>query len=88
MHAKKRYLAAAAGVAASLAIAAPVADASAATAPDFSLPALDGLPAMDFIAPSVSGYAYARGTAAVNDVFNGPTVVQIINGPADSSIIG
>ena len=90
MHAK-RHMTVLAGVAAALAIAAPIAGASDGTtpgaSPDFVLPAYGGLPEMDFYGPSVGGFLYAQGSPAVDDVLNGPTVVQIANGSAESSII-
>jgi hypothetical protein len=85
-----------------LAIAAPIADAGAATTPatypGFSLPAFASLPAfygvplygaaLSFVYPSVGGLAFAKGPTVINSVANGATVVQIVNGAAGSSIIG
>jgi hypothetical protein len=71
-----------------LAIAAPIADAGAATMPDtypgFSL---DGVP-LFIVDPSAGSVAVAIGPTVINDVFNGATVVQSVNGAADSSVIG
>ncbi|MDQ1541024.1 MAG: hypothetical protein QOH29_1750 [Actinomycetota bacterium] len=71
-----------------LVIAAPIADAGAATTPGacpgFSF---DEVP-LSFVAPSVGSVAFARGPTVINDVFNGATVVQSVNGAACSSVIG
>jgi hypothetical protein len=87
MRLAKRSAAAAALVGA-LVIAAPIAGAGAATTPGacpgFSL---DGVP-WSFVAPSVGSVAFARGPTVINDVFNGATVVQSVNGAACSSVIG
>jgi hypothetical protein len=86
-----------------LAIAAPIADAGAATTPGpypgFALPAFASLPAfgslsafygvpLSFAYPSVGGMFFAKGPTVVNSVANGATVVQIVNGAAASSVIG
>jgi hypothetical protein len=88
MHSLKQRVAAVAAVLGALAIAAPIADAGAATTPGtypgFSL---DGLP-LSFVDPSVGGMAFAKGPTVINDVFNGATVVQSVNGAAYSSVIG
>jgi hypothetical protein len=80
--------AAVAGVVGALAIAAPIAGAGAAPTPDafpgFPLPAIDGMPSL--LDPSVGAVAIARASPAINDVFNGPTVVQVSNGGAQSFI--
>ena len=39
-------------------------------------------------APSVGSVAFATGPTVINDVFNGATVVQSVNGAACSSVIG
>jgi hypothetical protein len=36
----------------------------------------------------VGGMAFAHGPTVINDVFNGATVVQSVNGAAYSSVIG
>jgi hypothetical protein len=41
-----------------------------------------------FVDPSVGGMAYAHGPTVINDVFNGATIVQSVNGAAYSSVIG
>jgi hypothetical protein len=88
MHSLKRRVAAVTAVLGALAIAAPIADAGAATTPDiypgFSL---YGVPP-SFVDPSVGGMAYAHGPTVINDVFNGATIVQSVNGAAHSSVIG
>jgi hypothetical protein len=88
MHSLKQRVAAVAAVLGALAIAAPIADAAAATTPatypGFSL---DGLP-LSFVDLSVGGMAFAKGPTVINDVFNGATVVQSVNGAACSSVIG
>jgi hypothetical protein len=80
--------AAAAALLGALVIAAPIAAAGAATTPaacpGFSL---DGVP-LSFVAPSVRSVAFATGPTVINDVFNGATVVQSVNGAACSSVIG
>lgn len=58
--------AAAAALLGGLVIAAPIADAGAAT----------------------TTVAFAEGPTVINDVFNGATVVQSVNGAACSSVIG
>jgi hypothetical protein len=114
MQLTKRSVAALAGVAGALAIAAPIADAGAATTPaalpafslpTFSLPTLGSLPALgslptiaslpafsgvpiSFVGPSVGFVGVAIGPTVINSVFNGATVVQVVNGPAGSSVIG
>jgi hypothetical protein len=78
-----------AGVAAVLAIAAPIADASATTpaaSPGFPLPAFAGVPP-SFVGPPAGSMAVAVGPTIIGAVFNGPTVVQVTNAPA-SSVVG
>jgi hypothetical protein len=94
-------MAALAGVTAALAIAAPIGDASAATTPGAghpftdwaSLPAFGGpwgfaWPPLTFVGPEIGYSAYARGPTVINDVFNGATIVQVVNGGAFSSVVG
>jgi hypothetical protein len=99
-----KRVAAVAGALGALAVAAPVADASAATTPTFAgfhLPALTAAPALtgfhlpaftpaplSFIGPSVGFVGVAIGPTVIGSVFNGATVVQVVNGPAGSSVIG
>jgi hypothetical protein len=84
----KRRVAAVTAVLGALAIAAPIADAGAATTadiyPGFSLYGVTP----SFVDPSVGGMAYAHGPTVINDVFNGATIVQSVNGAAYSSVIG
>jgi hypothetical protein len=103
MHLTKRSVGALAGVVGALAIAAPIADAGAATTPAFalptftmptfaslpafSLPAFSGVP-ISFVGPSIGFVGVAIGPTVINSVFNGATVVQVVNGPAGSSVIG
>jgi hypothetical protein len=88
MHSSKRRVAAVAAVLGALAIATPVADAGAATAPG-TYPGFSfyGVP-LSFVDPSVGGMAFAEGPTVINDVFNGATIVQSVNGAASSSVIG
>jgi hypothetical protein len=91
MNTTTRYAAALAGVAAALAIAAPIADASATTTPaafpGFPLPAFAGVPPSS-VGPPAGSMAVAVGPTIIGAVFNGPTVVQVTtNGPA-SSVVG
>jgi hypothetical protein len=70
------------------------------TLPAFTgLPAFAGLPAftgvtpaagvpISFIGPSVGFVGVAIGPTVIGSVFNGATVVQVVNGPAGSSVIG
>ena len=100
-----KRLAAVAGALGALAIAAPIADASAATTtPPFAgfhfpaltaSPALTGFqlpaftsPGLSFIGPSVGFVGVAIGPTVIGSVFNGATVVQVVNGPAGSSVLG
>jgi hypothetical protein len=91
-----------AGVLGALAVAAPIGGASAATTPAafagfhlptfgslpaFSFPAFSGVP-LTFVGPSVGFVGVAIGPTVINSVFNGATVVQVVNGPAGSSVIG
>jgi hypothetical protein len=83
----KRGVAAVAALLGALAIAAPIAQAGVATTPDtypgFSLYWVPPF----FVEPSVGGMGYAIGPTVINDVFNGATVVQSVNGPTFSSVI-
>jgi hypothetical protein len=81
------------GVIAALAIAAPVAEASAATPVVIPVPNIYGLPAL--LAPllsGVGGYVGYVGVAiagpAIGDVFNGGTTVVISSSPAFGTTIG
>jgi hypothetical protein len=61
--------------------------------PAFSLPATGSLPAfqgvpLTFVGPSVGFVGVAIGPTVIGSVFNGATVVQVVNGPAGSSVIG
>jgi hypothetical protein len=61
--------------------------------PAFSLPAAGSLPAfqgvpLTFVGPSVGFVGVAIGPTVIGSVFNGATVVQVVNGPAGSSVIG
>jgi hypothetical protein len=51
------------------------------------LPAFQGVP-LTFIGPSVGFVGVAIGPTVIGSVFNGATVVQVVNGPAGSSVIG
>jgi hypothetical protein len=88
MHTTKRSAAALAGVVAALAIAVPIADAGAATTPG-TYPGFSfyGMPRF-VVDPPVGSVAVAIGPTVINDVFNGATVVQSVNGAAYSSVIG
>jgi hypothetical protein len=95
MHPAKRW-AAVAGVVGALAIAAPIAGAGAATTPGafpgFPLPGFPFLPAFggwpsSWVYPAVGGASFAKGPTVINDVFNGATVVQVVNGAAASSVL-
>jgi hypothetical protein len=87
MHPLKRRVAAVTALLGALAIAAPIAGAGAATTadtyPGFSL---NGVPPF-FVDPSVGVMGYAIGPTVIDDVFNGATVVQSVNGPADSLVV-
>jgi hypothetical protein len=76
------------GVIAALAIAAPVAQASAATPVAVPLPA--GLPA--FIAPLLASAGpsrpVAKGPTVIGSVFNGATTVVVSTSPAAGSVHG
>jgi hypothetical protein len=91
---KKRHVAALVGVVGALAIAAPIAEAGAATVPGAGHPFTDwaSLPAFGggwgFTWPAIGVTAYARGPIVINDVFNGATIVQVVNGGAASSVLG
>jgi hypothetical protein len=85
----------AAGVAAAVAIGAPVAEASAATTPVPALPALPaigGLPAfkpapLAFVGPSVGHVGVAMGPTVIGSVFNGGTTVVVSSNPAVGNTI-
>jgi hypothetical protein len=68
---------------------------SAAALPAFgALPAAGALPALgpavplSFVAPSVGFVGAAIGPTVIGSIFNGATVVQVVNGPAGSSVLG
>jgi hypothetical protein len=82
MHTTKRSVTALAGIVAGLAIAAPIADASTATTPA----AFAGSPLPSFVGPPAG--AMAIGPTVIGTVFNGATVVQVVNGPTLASING
>jgi hypothetical protein len=52
-----------------------------------ALPAYSGTP-ITFVGPSVGFVGVAIGPTVIGSVFNGATVVQVVNGPAGSSVIG
>lgn len=91
----KRSVAAVTAVLSALALAAPIAGASAATTPalgpGFSLSAFlsqfgfVGVPASFDITP-IAGVPVSKGPTVVDSVFNGATVVQVANGPTESAI--
>ena len=87
MHQLKRRVVAVSALLGALAIAAPIAGAGAATTadtyPGFSF---DWVPPF-FVEPSAGGLGYAIGPTVIDDVFNGATVVQSVNGPADSLVV-
>jgi hypothetical protein len=89
----------AAGVIAGLAIAAPVAEASADPAPTVPLPAVGGLPALGGWLAGFPGYAVpaglvgpgailAKGPTVIGSVANGGTTVVVSNGLAVGNTIG
>jgi hypothetical protein len=90
----KRSVAAVTAVLSALALAAPIADAGAATTPGpnpgfslsgFSLPGFNVvLPSFDF--PAVAGVPVTKGPTVVDSVFNGATVVQVANGPTENVV--
>jgi hypothetical protein len=93
----RRRAVSAAGVIAALAIAAPVAGASAATPlslpalPAFHVPAFAGLPAftpapLSFVGPSVGQVAVAIGPTVIGSVFNGGTTVVVSTAPAAGAV--
>jgi hypothetical protein len=90
----KRSVAAVTAVLSALALAAPIANAGAATTtpgpfPGFFLPGLFSLPGFNVAVPAfdfpVAG-AVTRGPTVVDSVFNGATVVQVANGPTGSFV--
>jgi hypothetical protein len=104
MQRTRRYAAATAGVVSALALAAPIADAGAATTPTAfsgsSLPAFAQVPAfaflptfsgvpLRFVYPSAGFVGFAKGPTVIGSIANGATVVQVVNGgPAESSVLG
>jgi hypothetical protein len=91
----KRSVAAVTAVLSAVALAAPIADAGAATAtpgpfPGFSLGGFFSLPGFNVVVPAfdfpVAGVPVARGPTVVDSVFNGATVVQVANGPTGSFV--
>jgi hypothetical protein len=92
----KRSLAAVTALLSAVALAAPIADAGAATTTPgpypglalsglFSLPGFNVvLPAFDF--PVIAGVPVTKGPTVVDSVFNGATVVQVANGPTGSFV--
>jgi hypothetical protein len=88
----KRRAASVAGIVAALAVAVPVAQASAAT-PPIPLPPIPGLPAdiappYSFVALPLGGAAVAKGPTVIGDTFNGGTTVVVSNSPAAGSTNG
>ena len=99
-----RRVAAVVGALGALAVGGPIAGASAATTPAFAgfhLPAFTAPPALtgfhlpaftpaplSFVGPSVGFVGVAIGPTVIGSVFNGATVVQVVNGPAGSSVLG
>jgi hypothetical protein len=91
----KRSVAAVTAVLSALALAAPIADAGAATTtpglyPGFFSPGLFSLPGFNVAVPAfdfpVAGVPVTRGPTVVDSVFNGATVVQVANGPTGSFV--
>jgi hypothetical protein len=91
----KRTLAAVTAVLSALALAAPIADAGAATTsgpdPGFSLSALFSQLGFVGVPPSfdftpIAGVPVTKGPTVVDAVFNGATVVQVANGPTDTVV--
>jgi hypothetical protein len=76
-----------AGVTAVLAIAAPITNASAATTPadvpGFLLPD-SGLVQPSFVGPATGSVAI--GPTVIGTVFNGGTIVQVVNGPTSATV--
>jgi hypothetical protein len=59
------------------------------TYPGFSLPDFSSWPVSAWgptWTPPVGATLYSHGPTVVNDVFNGATVVQVSNGPSNSSV--
>jgi hypothetical protein len=87
LSAASRPVALATGVIAALAIAAPGAEASAATPVSVPLPAFADIPA--FVAPLLSSLGpssrVAMAGTAIGDVFNGGTTVVVSAGPVAGS---
>jgi len=94
----KRSMAAVSAVAGALALAAPIANAGAATTPtpttwpgftwtgSFSLPGFFQMP-LTVVIPPITGTAFSKGPTVVDSVFNGATVVQVANGPTANSVV-
>jgi hypothetical protein len=75
------------GVIAALAIAAPVAEASATTI-EIPMPDTVSLPFdLSFTEPATGGLVLAHAGLAVNDTFNGGTVVVVSTSPAEGNTI-
>jgi hypothetical protein len=93
MGRKTRRAVSAAGVVSALAVAAPIADAGAATPawgaglPAFHPPAFAPVP-LSFVGPSVGFVASAIGPTVIGSVFNGGTTVVVSTSPAAGSVIG
>jgi hypothetical protein len=86
----RRRTVAAAGLMGAMAIAAPVAEASAATSPAFALPPMPTLPALpafhmpaftpgslSFVGPAIGSIGVAIGPTVIGSVFNGGTTVCV-----------
>jgi hypothetical protein len=89
----RRLGALATGVIAALAIAAPVAEASAATPHAAPPPGIASLPAANpqppsAVEPSVARAAVANGPTLIGDGFNGPTAIVTSPSPAVGTVVG
>jgi hypothetical protein len=92
----KRRTVWATGVVTALAIAAPVAEASADPTPALPLPAAGALPALpaftpaplSFVGPSLAHIGAAIGPTVIGSVFNGGTTVVVSSDPAAGNTIG
>jgi hypothetical protein len=89
----RRLAALATAVIAALAIAAPVAEASAATPHAVPVRAIASLPAANpqppsSVEPSVDRAAVANGPTLIGDVFNGPTTIVTSPSPAVGTVVG